>query len=127
MTTTTARLSTRTEATQESLPANGPAAAALLSAAIGCATLGLMTVLDEVTGKGNGFDKWLNWYNPVGPLSGKTTVAVIAYVLSWAMLSVLLRGKNVRLGKWIAATFILLGLGLLMTFPEFFDLFAPKG
>jgi hypothetical protein len=121
--TTTAANSTRSS---ESSIASGPAAAALLAAGIGCAALGLMTVLDEASPKGKLFDKWLNWYAPVGPLSGKTLVAVIAYVAAWVVLAVLLRGKDVRLGRWIAATFALVGLGLLCTFPEFFDLFAPK-
>jgi hypothetical protein len=110
----------------DSALSNAPAAAALLAAGIGSAVLGIMTVLDESSPKGKLFDKWLNWYPPVGPLSGKTLSAVIAYALSWVLLAVLLRGKSVRLGRWIAATFALVGVGLLCTFPEFFDLFAPK-
>src|SRR6476620_7216358 len=94
---------TRTQS--EALPANGPAAAALLGAGLGSATLGLMIVLVEASPRG--FKNWLNFYDPVGPLSGKTIIAVAVYALSWLVLGFALRGKNVRLGRWVTATFVL--------------------
>jgi hypothetical protein len=108
----------------EAVPANGPAAAALLAAGLGSAALGLMIVLVEASPRG--FKNWLNVYNPVGPLSGKTIVAVAVYAISWIVLGIALRGKNVRLGRWVTATIMLIGLGILLTFPPIYQLFTRQ-
>lgn len=101
---------------------NGAAMAALLAAGIGSAVLGLMTVLVEASP--NVIKPLLNFYNPVGPLSGKTTVAVLAYVFAWIVLAHFYHGKDVSEKKWLFFIFGFVGLGLLMTFPPFFELFA---
>jgi hypothetical protein len=132
MTTTTASMnnispsieSRAVAAKSEPLPANGPAAAALLGAGLGSATLGLMIVLVEASP--HWFKNWLNFYNPVGPLSGKTIVAVAVYALSWLVMGIALRGKNVRLGWWVTATFVLIALGILLTFPPIYQLFTRQ-
>jgi hypothetical protein len=108
----------------EPLPANGPAAAAMLGAGLGSATLGLMIVLVEASP--HWFKNWLNFYNPVGPLSGKTIIAVAVYAISWLVMGMALRGKNVRLGRWVTATFVLIALGILFTFPPIYQLFTRQ-
>jgi uncharacterized membrane protein YdcZ (DUF606 family) len=52
---------------------NGPAAAALLSAGIGSAVLGLVTFTYEINDQ-SAFAKSLVWMKPVGGLSGKSTL-----------------------------------------------------
>jgi hypothetical protein len=123
MTTTSTSDETR-EVRSPTLPPNGPAAAALVAAGIGAATLGLMVVLVEASP--NGFKKWLNLYDPVGPLSGKTIIAIAAYFISLIVLGLALRGKNVRLGRWVTAAFILIILGVLFTFPPIYQLFTRQ-
>ena len=113
-----------TEKSAEPLPDNGPAAAALLGAGLGSATLGLMIVLVEASPRG--FKNWLNFYNPVGPLSGKTIIAVAVYAISWLVMGIALRGKSVRLGRWVTATFVLIALGILLTFPPIYQLFTRQ-
>jgi hypothetical protein len=66
----------------------------------------------------------LNFYNPVGPLSGKTTVAIIIWLAAWFVLSRLWRTKTVALGRINLAAFALLGVGLLLTFPPVWGLFT---
>lgn len=100
---------------------NGPVAAALIAGGIGAAVIGLMTVLNEASA---GISQSLNWYNPVGPLSGKTGIGVIAFFLSWIVLHFALRGKNVNFSRAATIAFVLLAIGLLLTFPPIFDLFA---
>lgn len=100
---------------------NGPVAAALLAGGIGAAVLGLVTVLNEAS---PGISAALNWYNPVGPLSGKTGVEIIAFFLSWLLLHFSMRGKNVNFSRAATIAFVLLAIGLLLTFPPIFDLFA---
>jgi hypothetical protein len=101
----------------------GPVAAALISAGIGSAMLGFLTTLAEASPAVKTF---LSFYNPVGPLAGKTAYAVLAYAVAWALLAVVLRGRSPRLGPAFTWTFVLVGLGLLGTFPIFFEAFTVK-
>jgi hypothetical protein len=95
---------------------NGPGAAAILAAGIGCAVLGIVTLASELS---DAVGKSLNFYGPVGPLSGKTTVTVIVWLVAWFVLSRLWRNKTVAMGGVNAAALILLGIGFLLTFPPF--------
>jgi len=101
----------------------GPVAAAFLAAGIGSLVLGLLTTIAEANAT---FADKLNWYNPVGPLSGKTLIAVAAFVASWLLLHLALRGKEPAQGVTYWATGLLVVAGFLLTFPKFFDLFAAK-
>jgi len=105
-----------------SLP-NGPAAAALLAGGIGAAVLGIVTTLSEASA---GFASAMRWSAAVGPLSGKVGVTLILYLLSWVILHVAWRNKNVRFNQVATIAFILLAIGLLGTFPPIFGLFAPE-
>ena len=99
----------------------GPAAAVILASGIGAFTLGLLTTLAEAS---TGLKDWLQWDDEVGPLSGKTSVSAIVFVASWALLSLLLwrRDVSVKPVLWISG--VLIALGLVGTFPEFFEAFA---
>jgi len=98
---------------------NGLAAAALLAAGIGCFVMGLITSLSEAI---KAFGDALNWYNPVGALTGKTLIAILAWGVAWAILAGMWKNRPMDMGKKLKTTYILIGLGLLGTFPEFFDL-----
>ncbi len=63
------------------------------------------------------------FYPPTGPLSGVTTVAILLWVIVWAILEGRWRSRNVALGRVVFAAFVLLGMGLLLTFPPIADLF----
>lgn len=103
----------------EKIP-NGPGAAAILAAGIGCAAVGVLALATEIS---PAFRSLLNFYNPVGPLSGKTTVAIIVWLASWYILSRLWRAETVAMKTVNVAAFILLGIGFLLTFPPFWKLF----
>ena len=62
----------------------GKALAAMVAAGVGCAALGVLTTLAEVS---PGLKNVLNFYDPVGPLSGKTTVVVIVWLITWYALA----------------------------------------
>jgi hypothetical protein len=70
--------------------------------------------------------KLLNFYNPVGTLSGVTTVAIIVWLVSWFILNQQWRTKAVDLAKVNVVAFIGLAIGLLLTFPPFMDLLQGK-
>jgi hypothetical protein len=104
-------------------PSNGPVAAALLACGIGCCALGVLAAAGEGSKR---IASLLNFYNPTGPLAGVTTVAIAVWVLAWAVLAARWRGRQVRFGKVSGAAFLLLALGLLLTFPPFRDLLLGR-
>ena len=93
---------------------SGPAAAAILAAGIGSLALGLLTSGAEAIAP---LKTFLTFTAAVGPLSGKTTVAVAAYLISWAILAVVYGKRDVAMRPIVAATFVMLAVGLLLTFP----------
>ena len=101
----------------------GPVAAAILATGIGAFTLGLLTTLSEASENVHDF---LEFSEDVGPLGGKTILAVAAYFASWAILHVLWRRENRALRPILVAAVVLVLLGVVGTFPTFFQAFAPE-
>ncbi len=101
---------------------NGPAEAAILAAGIGILVLGILTTLSEAS---SSVADGLQWSNRVGPLSGKTIIAAASFFGLWAVLAVLLRGTSLGLRTVTIAAAVLVALGLIGTFPTFFQIFAP--
>lgn len=106
----------------ETIP-NGPGAAAILAAGIGCAAVGILALAGDVSVS---ISKLLNVYNPTGPLSGVTSLAIIVWLVSWFILNQQWRTKTVVLAKINVVAFIGLAIGLLLTFPPFMDLLQGK-
>jgi hypothetical protein len=100
----------------------GPAAAVTLASGIGVLVLGIVTTLAEAS---TSIKDGLQWNDRVGPLSGKTIITVIAFFVSWAALSALWRRSSppLKLVMIVAGTMFV--LGLVGTFPTFFQAFAP--
>ena len=101
----------------------GPVAAALLAAGVGSLVLAILVVIAEAN---ESFATSLAYSERVGPLAGKTIWAIVAFLLSWAVLTVALRGRDVNLRTVLLISGIMLALGLLFTFPPFFQAFAPS-
>src|SRR5215204_1129007 len=95
----------------------GPVAAAVLATGIGAFVLGLLTTLSEAS---TGVHDFLEFDDDVGPLSGKTILAVIAYFGSWGILHAVWRRQNPALRPILIAAAVLVALGVLGTFPTFF-------
>lgn len=102
---------------------NGSAAASMISAGIGAFTIGLLTTLAEAVGF---FHDILNFYNPVGPLSGKTGVGIVVWLISWLVMNNLWKNQDRDLSKAFRTTLVLIGLGLLLTFPPIFTAFVAE-
>ncbi len=105
-----------------SLP-NGPGAAAILAAGIGSAVLGILAFWGDAS---DAMGKLLNFYNPVGTLSGVTTVTIIIWLVAWFVLARAWATKTIALGGVVWASFLMLVVGLLLTFPPFMDLLQGK-
>ena len=99
--------------------ANGAGAAAVLAAGIGSFLVGFFAVLAD---KAPAIKSMMIFSKPTGPLSGVTTCAIVAWILSWAVLHARWQARPVELARVSAIALGLLGLGVLLTFPPFADL-----
>lgn len=104
-------------------PANGPIAAAVLSCGIGSFALGVLAVAGDGS---KSVAAALNFYNPTGPLSGVTTVAIALWIVCWIVLAARWRNKTLAFARVSAFAFVFLALGLLLTFPPFGDVFLGR-
>jgi hypothetical protein len=98
---------------------NGAAMAAFLAAGIGAFAMGLVVVLNET-----GVFAPPTIYAPAGGVSGRTTLAVVIWLLAWALLHFRWRDRIVHAGRVWAVTLILIALGILGTFPPIWSLFS---
>jgi hypothetical protein len=103
----------------KSIP-SGPAVAAMISAGIGGLTIGILTTGAVISAE---LKTALNIYNPAGPLSGKTTFGIAAWLISWLILNAIWKDKDLNLRSAFTWTMVLLALGLLLTFPPIFESF----
>lgn len=103
--------------TEEHAP-DGALAAALLAAGLGVLTLGIVTSAAEAA---LGFKDWLKWDDTVGPLSGKSSVALIAWAVSWPFLHLALFRRDGILTVALVISGIMIILGLIGTFPPLFE------
>ena len=117
---------------------NGPVVAAFLAAGVASLAIGIGVVLNEASAAIKGaigidfnaflqFDKSFGFGAGVGPLSGKVGLAIIAFAVSWVLLHLWLRRREVNFRTGFGVTLVLVGLGFALTFPPIFKLFAPAG
>lgn len=90
----------------------GPATAAFLAAGIGAFAMGFVTILHEAS-----VFSAPTLYGPAGGVSGRTTLAVLIWLISWAILHVRWRNRPMHGRVPFVATMLLIGLGVLLTFP----------
>ena len=105
---------------QEKTTLTGPIAAAIISSGIGSMIIGVMTTGAVLSAGLKGF---LNLWNPAGALTGKTTMGILVWLISWFFLNANLKDKEYDLDKAFKITMILLGIGLFFTFPLVFEAF----
>lgn len=98
--------------------ANGAEMAAVLGAGIGAFAVGLFVILNEA-----GIFSAPGLYGPAGGVSGRTTFAVVVWLISWAVLHRRWKDRRIEGGRVLNATLVLVGLGLLATFPLLWSVF----
>jgi hypothetical protein len=96
---------------------NGAAMAAFLAAGIGAFAVGFFVLLNEM-----GIFAAPALYEPAGGVSGRTTFAVVAWLVAWGVLHARWRGREMAAGRVWSATAVLTALGILATFPPFWEL-----
>ena len=99
---------------------SGSGGAALVSAGIGSFALAVLAIVAD---RSRGFQNWMKFSKPTGPLSGVTTTAIVVWLLCWLVLELRWRNRTVRMKPVALVAFALLALGFLLTFPPVADLF----
>ncbi|MGH9595987.1 MAG: hypothetical protein ACRD3K_04225 [Edaphobacter sp.] len=99
---------------------NGSGAAAILSASIGCLTLAILSIAAAAS---SSLKAILTFYKPTGPLSGVTTVAILVWLVTWAILDWRWKRTTLAMARINIAAFVLLVLAFLLTFPPIANLF----
>jgi hypothetical protein len=101
----------------------GPISAAIIAGGIGALALGVVTSLAEASTR---VADGLEWSKRVGPLSGKTIVAVLVWLVAWGVLHLVYRNRPLETRVALIIALVLIALGVLGTFPKFFQLFAAE-
>ena len=91
---------------------NGSAMAALLGGGIGALAMGSVVLLNEA-----GIFAAPTLYAPAGGVSGRTTIATIAWLIAWAVLHHRWKARELAPGRIGTVTLILSAVGVLGTFP----------
>lgn len=99
----------------------GPIAAAVLASGVGALALGIVTTAAEASAS---VKDALNWNSAVGPLSGKTITAVAVWLVAWAILHLAYRRTAYETRRALTIALVLIGLGVIGTFPTFFEAFG---
>ena len=100
---------------------DGVAGAAVLASAIGVFITGSLTTLAEISGS---LKTALAWSGAVGPLTGKSGVGVIVWLVVWPILHAVWRDKEVNFDALYIVSLVLIALGWLLTFPPVFEGFS---
>lgn len=113
-------------ARQADLEKNGIAQAAILSAMLGMLTVGVVNLATSISGNFkeivHSIGKiWMPGAEGIGPYSGKETVALAVWLISWIILHHFLRDKEVD-NRLILFIFLVgLGLATTLVWPPVFE------
>ncbi len=107
---------TREDETQQVM--NGAAMAAFLGAGIGAFAMGLIVILNEA-----GIFAAPAIYGPAGGVSGRTTLAVVVWLIAWGLLHRRWKDRELTSGRIYAVTLLLTGIGVLLAFPPVWGVF----
>lgn len=103
--------------TAASSDVNGSAMASFLAAGIGASAMGVIVLLNEA-----GLFAVPAVYAPAGGVSGRTTLATIAWLIAWGVLHNRWKAREVAPGRVYLLTLILIAFGILATFPPVWGL-----
>ena len=107
----------------------GVAVSALLSGMVGMLTLAIVNVFAAASKDFNvwvhGIGKlWMPGAAGIGPYSGKETLALVAWLGTWAVLHLALRRHDMRISRWLIVFVIGVGLATTLVWPPVFEYLA---
>lgn len=101
----------------ERAPARGASLAAVMAAGIGALAMGLFVIANEA-----GIYAAPSLYGPAGGLSGRSTFAVITWLVAWAVLHWRWKASSPDSGTVLRWTLILTVVGVVLCFPPVWGL-----
>lgn len=96
---------------------NGAACASFLAAGIGAFAMGVFVILNEA-----GVFAAPTLYSPAGGVTGRTAFAAVTWLIAWIILHHRWSGRRIQSSYIFPLTLVLIGLGLLLTFPPVWKL-----
>ncbi|MEW5705216.1 MAG: hypothetical protein AB1743_00155, partial [Actinomycetota bacterium] len=75
-------------------------------------------------GLNESFNKALTFSKTLGPYSGKYIISYLAWLISWAILYPIARGRRISIRTSAIIIFVLIIAAAIMIFPPFIGLFA---
>lgn len=102
---------------------NGRGAAAVLAAGTGSFALALLALAGDAS---RSVSASLNIWNPTGPLSGVTSVAILIWLAVWFFLSRRWASRDVNLARVNGIAFAMFAAAILITFPPSMDFLQGK-
>jgi hypothetical protein len=97
--------------------ANGAAVASFLAAGIGAFAVGFIVILNEAH-----VLVAPALYAPAGGVTGRTTLAVVIWLIGWAVLHNRWKNHQIESRRVHLLSLILIGLGILLTLPPVWKL-----
>jgi hypothetical protein len=102
---------------------SGAAIAAMLSIGIGAMAMAIVVGISDASAAfNNGFvhsigKAWVPGAQGIGPYSGKFTFFLVGWLLSWGIGHLVLKNRDLDLGKWVVVSLGLISLGILLIWP----------
>lgn len=96
---------------------NGSAMAAFMGVGVGSFAMGVLVILNEA-----GIFAAPPLYAPAGGVTGRTTLATIAWLIGWGLLHYRWKGREIAPARVFPITLVLIALGILATFPPLWKL-----
>ncbi|HZS32704.1 MAG TPA: hypothetical protein VFC42_04945 [Methylomirabilota bacterium] len=101
---------------------SGAAVAAMIAGMIGMLTLSIVNFATEAS---EAFSTWVHgvgklWMpgaEGIGPYSGKETLALVAWLASWAILHPALRDRDPSIARWLVIFLIGIGIATTLLWP----------
>ncbi len=111
------------------LIASGAAVAAMIAAMLGMLTLALVNLGAEAS---EAFASWVHGIGKlwmpgapgIGPYSGKETLALVAWIVSWAILHPALGKKDLNIARWLVTFLIGVGVATTLIWPPVYGYLA---
>lgn len=97
---------------------NGAALAAFAAAGVGAFAIGLISLLNAI-----GLLPVPTLYGPAGGVTGRTTLAVVIWLIAWAILHRRWKDRDLETATLHSATIVLTVLGILLALPPLWSLF----
>lgn len=97
---------------------NGAALASFLAAGIGAFAMGLIVILNE-----SGLFSAPALYAPAGGVSGRTTLAMVLWLIAWALLHSRWKHRQLESRGVHVLSLILIGFGICLCLPPVWKLF----